>query len=774
MAPSFLKDLRRRSKASFRTEKSTDSSNLSNGTVPTSKSSSTLGSAVGSQTPPDPMLASYSDFQSQKSPLPSIRPQASASPSPNPGRRNGSVSGMAGLGSPNVHSALPVSPYAPRIHSISDGAWVNQKVLLVHGTVGDAEAQAVEGNISLSRLDDDFPAINWPVTESHFKALVYLTPGMNKLRFDFSSPKLANSNSTNPIHSTFITVHMMPMANSPPLQLVILLGKDSPATFDSTPARIEQEGNGLDVAIKKFRMAAYLWQAFTAEQMFRNKMGRRCFRFEEEWQTGTANYRDREEGTMRNEAKIHVIRSNRTVAEIRSIDRAQQNPSAKMSGDLFKIAGEAVEEYFKPSPGQHQYVSVLILDAHWDKGANLVTGHAALGGTHGRGIHMGIFGSHALHSYPTSLEEVVPAFTDCTRTDTNYVANDANQSGSSWEAANIGIGAHLHETGHLFGCPHQENGIMLRDYVTFNRTFTSREPFSVRTNEKGGLVLPKDECGWHRLDCLRFRNHPCFRIVSDPKMCADRSIHAWPVDSGNVLVTANSGVAYIEIFTEGDDLCHQWIEYGDGNGRGPIQRQVVLTELDLRGRLPDDRRSRKIKLAVKSIGGESTEIEDFGLLASKASMLKLKNGQVAFRGAKLGRSQTQGSESQEIIFDSVLKQTKLLTQIKFYHGFALDGIEFIYEDTSTQLIGKRGGKEGGSDFYLDTRRGECILGFYVRSGFWIDGIQLLTSAGRKSEIYGNAHGGSGHTLIPPRGYSVAGISGSCGQWMDGLSLIITR
>lgn len=42
----------------------------------------------------------------------------------------------------------------------------------------------------------------------------------------------------------------------------------------------------------------------------------------------------------------------------------------------------------------------------------------------------------------------------------------------------------------------------------------------------------------------------------------------------------------------------------------------------------------------------------------------------------------------------------------------------------------------------DTRRGECILGFYVRSGFWIDGIQLLTSCGRKSEIYGNAHGGS--------------------------------
>lgn len=45
----FFKELRRRSKASFRTS---DSSTESNGTVPTAKSSSTLNSAQGSTTPP--------------------------------------------------------------------------------------------------------------------------------------------------------------------------------------------------------------------------------------------------------------------------------------------------------------------------------------------------------------------------------------------------------------------------------------------------------------------------------------------------------------------------------------------------------------------------------------------------------------------------------------------------------------------------------------------------------------------------------------------------
>jgi len=185
---------------------------------------------------------------------------------------------------------------------------------------------------------------------------------------------------------------MMPPLATPPLQLVILLGKDSPATFDAVPARIEKEGNGLETAIRKFRMAAYLWQAFTAEQMFRNKLGRRVFRIEEEWVTGTSNYRDRENGTMRSEAKIHVVRCSKTVAELRDPDLAQQNPNAKRSGDLFSIASEAVRDCFKPLPGQKQYVSVLLLDAHWDNKAKLITGHAALGGGGGE-IQLAIFGS---------------------------------------------------------------------------------------------------------------------------------------------------------------------------------------------------------------------------------------------------------------------------------------------------------------------------------------------------------------------------------------------
>jgi len=77
-------------------------------------------------------------------------------------------------------------------------------------------------------------------------------------------------------------------------------------------------------------------------------------------------------------------------------------------------------------------------------------------------------------------------------------------------------------------------------------------------------------------------------------------------------------------------------------------------------------------------------------------------------------------------------------------------------------------------FFLDIRRSESIIGFNIRGGAWIDGIQILTSLGRRSDFYGNPTGGSAHVLIPPAGYHVCGLSGSCGQWVDGLSLIITR
>ena len=476
--------------------------------------------------------------------------------------------------------------------------------------------------------------------------------------------------------------------------------------------------------------------------MNRNGFGRRCFRFEEEWQTGSLSSRDLDTGQMRNEAKIHIVRTQKTVKELRDSELAQQNHQASKGGDLFGIAGDAVREYFQSGPGQTRYVSVLLLDTHWDYRAQLIRGHAALGGG-GGGLQLAIFGSHALQSYPSSIEDVVPAFSDCTRTDTSFVANDLNESGSVWESANIGIGAHLHETGHLFGCPHQANGIMARDYVRLNRTFTCREPFATRTKSPGQrLCLPKDECAWHRLDVLRFRFHPCFALPSDLPMHSDTSVQVWSVDNGNVLATAPTGITFIEIFEEGDVTCRAHLEYCDSPGSNGLPKQLLLSESDLRARV-GSKGKKKLKLQIHSAGQGEHVIEDFCDLGSKSSRVKLPDGRPGFKGGRLGFSQMEGSKPQELFLWYASDSRKLLRSVRVYHGYALDGIEFMYEDLTSQVFGTRGGTPGGSEFGLDIRRGETITGFYLRAGLWIDGIQILTSLGRKSEIFGNPTGGSG-------------------------------
>jgi Putative peptidase family len=584
------------------------------------------------------------------------------------------------------------------------------------------------GNVTIHHDKDGqaFPPTNWPVSDSYFKALVYLSPGWNQIRLDFTAASLSKDGT----HSSYMMLNYLPLNNSPPLQLAIIVAKDSPCTYDAVPERIEREGNGLEAAIRKFRMAAHLWQAFTAEQMYRHKFGRRCFRFEEEWQTGTLSLKDWEAGNLKNEIKIHIIRSDKTVAEIQDLQLAQQYAPATKKGDLYPIASEAIKKHLRLRPGQKQYVAALLLDSHWDPDVGTIRGHAALGGT-SDDLQLAIFGSQALQSYPSCIEEVVPAFTDCTRTDTRFVANDLNESGSNWEAVNIGIGAHMHEVGHLFGCPHQESGVMLRDYVRLNRTFLVREPYSTRTQSQGLRICRiEDECGWHRLDVLRFRHHPCFRTPVDAlSTTQDDSIQFYPVGNGKVIFCAPSGISFIEIYPEdGDEFCRTWLEYVNPDARnGGMAWNVALSEAEIRSRLPENRRKGKVKLQVFSGSARSLTIEDFSTLLSKSYMVNLPARRSAprmdegvtmnafnkltdlpqsfetrqgFKGNKLGFSQLDGSQPREIILDCVNLQTKLLTSIKAYSGYALDGIEFCYEDGHSQLFGKRGGKPGGDEFFF--------------------------------------------------------------------------
>lgn len=147
MPPSFLsfKDLRRRSRASFRTHSSTDTSSDGIGSQVTTPSSGSvtppsiaqssdpaldlqLKDRNGSNTrlqrqPSHQQIHSQSPTQSQS--LPQLNSQARPPLSSSSNRY--SVSGMSGLGAPSIYGRqnLPVSQYSPRISNITENAWVS-------------------------------------------------------------------------------------------------------------------------------------------------------------------------------------------------------------------------------------------------------------------------------------------------------------------------------------------------------------------------------------------------------------------------------------------------------------------------------------------------------------------------------------------------------------------------------------------------------------------------------------------------------------------------
>lgn len=283
---------------------------------------------------------------------------------------------------------------------------MHQNVLLVFGQVGAIE-HPTSGTVTVHHHMESYPATQWPVTDGYFKALVRLDPGPNKLRLEYQGPKKTSFSSS-------ICLNMLPLISNPPLYLAIVIGKDSTGEYDCQGERKQKEEAGIDMAARKLRMAGYLTQAFTGEQMYRSRLGRRCFRLEEEWTNDTLS--SCADGSMQSIAKVHVIRAEKTVKEIRHEEACGDGRT------LRAIAKRAIEKHFGDLSPTKRYVAVVFLDATGDLQINGITHHSALDG------NIGIIGSRSLYTLPSCIEEVVPAVSlSCTPIEVNqYRSNSDN------------------------------------------------------------------------------------------------------------------------------------------------------------------------------------------------------------------------------------------------------------------------------------------------------------------------------------------------------------
>lgn len=380
-----------------------------------------------------------------------------------------------------------------------------------------------------------------------------LSPGMNTLELAYVCNDCLE-------HTILIHVHYVPLLQYPPLHLAIMVAADSSCIIDCPPkkeAGFSSAHSDLDAAIAKFRMTAYMWQAMTAEDMRLKGLGRRSFRLDEQWMADTVS-RDflnaqhngslEQDGAMRSTAKVNVVRSTKTVKDLRDPNIAQQNPSASRPDALFDFFKDALVEAGGPfASDAHPIVAGLILDSHYNVSKKLIVGHAALGCHDPRGISLGMLGSHLTYSWPRFVEEITACLTD-TRSPGGKVGNDNGECGTMWEACTIGQGAHLHEVGHAFGSPHRP-GIMERGYASdWPKHFLPKTAYSSAKKSEGAIVDADtpNNCRWNLADALAFHMLPHFYLPTDPSLTASER-NAAPVvqaeheeEEGQSFVTISS------------------------------------------------------------------------------------------------------------------------------------------------------------------------------------------------------------------------------------------
>lgn len=719
-----------------------------------------------------------------------------------------------------------------------DGEIVSSPTVIVSGVTSTSLRL---GTITFTNNDNAvFPPQTFEVNSGHFKAIVHVLPNEeNKFSVEVAENGRINNfgfveyhgNQPRIVDKGTLLLLFYPLPQNKPVHLCVVVGKDSDGSFDMPHYRLQRgEVGNLETAIKKLKVAGRLMQAYTQDEMRTMGLSNRSFQFVEESQTfqGIFGY-NVQSPKGHQEVKVHVLRSPKTVAQLRDPNLAQQNPNASDSGGLFSHAIELIKntpDIYNRNSNTAVQCAVMYLDSTWDKRNNLILTHAALGGGTGE-VKLAIFGSHGLHSWPLNFPQVTPSFLDGTHLSTNEVANDCNECGTSWECMNITMGAFMHEIGHLFGCPHQVDGVMLRDYVWWNRSFMTREVECLRRKTSGASVAANGTwpkvCHWNRLDIIRFLHHDSFSIPVDKfdksyettKTPNDKDqqksgLSEYFIPNKGAVIKSNAGIYMVEFITKDLARYHKaWFPQAYG---GPgFQYEVVLDYTPVYEEFKRNSKDAKedFDVRVLSVGGEIT-IKNLKQRCSEEGKNVIKSDFGLNRGVLKGYKSTQlgraNSAPTFVGFD-----IRSIYKVRVFHGSALDGVKIFYTSGSgtttlaeapppvparnylsriknsvvstasprapsgrqenVAFIGKETGNY--SDFTLNA--GETITKFNFRNGAWIDAIQFVTSSGRVSQMYGNATGGHFSSLeAPDSQFTIVGMYGYVGRWMDGIGIIYTN
>ncbi|KAI0032323.1 putative peptidase family-domain-containing protein [Vararia minispora EC-137] len=634
-------------------------------------------------------------------------------------------------------------PSIPVLDNLTSNEVIYQRFVLVKGHILGLERNTYASPyIAVQTVS--FPRQTFPVSPENgkFIALVHLQPGPQSVTFSFNDDGGATM--------TIDNISYIPLLHVPPLHLALLVARDSDQRMDCPPEKSASPTHSdVEAAKKKMRLWAYMCQAFTAEEMRMNGLGRRSFRLDETWAPDTLSVADKYQ-TFRATATVHVVPTALTMADIRDPDVAQQNPKAHRQDQLYNWFHDALAEYGGPFKVHRDMkdgpvIAGHIVDSHYDAKQDLILGHAALGGTGGLNglVHLGMFGSHTHWAWPRFVEELAPCLLDATRvTGWSDVGNDNGECGTFWEACCIGQGAALHEVGHAFGLPHQPSGIMLRGYVDWNRSFVTKESYNARRNSPAaGKVPEKHENHWCLADILHFANHPMFALPLDPpRLSTERATIAISATADSVTFISSAGIAHVCWTKQGRILREQDL-------RSQHLGSLILNFSDVRAEFGNAEMDKPLVLTVTACDGTLKILSDFwdavgesSVLISDCNFYAKKHGIVS--GSSEGH---YGVWKWAVLLSKLGADGKLVhaKRMEVRAGTWLDGCYVMYEDGSRETMGPKTYPDGrtkhlgGSPTYVDINvsAGECITHVVVLKSprantFRLGNVKLFTDCSR--------------------------------------------
>ncbi|KAK7228199.1 hypothetical protein V2G26_000369 [Clonostachys chloroleuca] len=647
------------------------------------------------------------------------------------------------------------------LHNIRDGEVVHQKSLLLIGRYNSPRDR--DGHVQVQTANEagrqTFPTHSWPVCDGWFKCLAILSPGKNIIHL-----RVAGGGD-----SVRVCVDYVPLLDIPPLHLVVMLAADSPGLMDCPPSKPSPAHSNLHAAVAKLRMAACMWQALTAEEMRAAGLGRRTFRLEEHWSADSLSRSfspdpDSLTSCMRSTIKVHVVRSDKTAAQIRDRDIAQQYDGARDKNALHGIFLDAMKRYGPPFEDlTRPIVAGLIFDSHYDKASNLITGHAALGSHNPTGISLGMCGSHVAYAWPRFIEEVPDCLLDTTPPG-DTVGNDCNACLTNWEACTVGLTAFIHEVGHAFSAPHT-SGIMgggcSRD---FPKNFLSTVAYSRVLNRRDDVPITIDTdhmCRWALQDLLRFVGLPHFRHPSDPEKSSASAVVTVEGHGNSLRLVINCKAGIAEVNLNGTVLNKTSIS-------NPAKQ--VLVRINELSRFS---RNSPLQLQVLSMNGKHAEYPVWSML-SRMAQIQIPGTDIHLRRKSVGRPIGEDGDWPWAVLLNKRDQRGNLARaykIDLRVGWRLDGAEVYFEDRTKIPCGRRG--PGGNDpdmgghmtrKLLISRKAEITKVLVSR----VDqndlcGLRVFLSNGKAMGALNKHYSHAVETLVPDEGQIIVGFYGTTGQ-----------